>query len=106
MGEPPVEAGGVNATVACALPAIAVPIVGGPGTAPGVTLLEGAEAGPIPMALAAATVNVYAVPLVSPLTMMGEAGAVAVMPPGEDVTMYDVIGAPPFEAGGVNATPA
>ena len=106
IAEPPLEAGGVNVTVACALPAAAVPIVGGPGTAAGVTLLEGADAGPVPAALVAVTVNVYAVPLVSPLTMIGEAAPLVAMPPGEDVTAYDVIGEPPFEAGGVNATPA
>ncbi len=32
MAEPPLEAGTVNATVAWALPALAVPIVGAPGT--------------------------------------------------------------------------
>lgn len=32
MGEPPLLAGGVKVTVACALPAVAVPIVGAPGT--------------------------------------------------------------------------
>ena len=30
--EPPFEAGAVKVTVACALPAVAVPIVGAPGT--------------------------------------------------------------------------
>jgi hypothetical protein len=30
----------------------------------------------------------------------------AVTPPGEDVTMYPVIGAPPFDTGGVNLTTA
>jgi len=38
--------------------------------------------------------------------MMGEAGPLVTMPPGVDVTVYDVMGAPPFEAGGANATPA
>ena len=56
--EPPFETGGVNATVACPLPAVAVPIVGPPGTAAGVTLFEAADAGPVPTALVAFTVNV------------------------------------------------
>jgi len=37
---------------------------------------------------------------------MGDDGPLAVKPPGEDVAVYDVIGAPPFEAGGANAIPA
>ena len=39
----------------------------------GVTLLEGADAGPVPATLSAVTVKVYAWPLVSPFTTMGEA---------------------------------
>jgi len=58
MGLPPFEAGGVKLTVAWALPAVAVPIVGAPGTVAGVTLLEGLEAGPVPIALVAFTVKV------------------------------------------------
>ena len=54
IGEPPLEAGAVNVTVACPLPAVAVPIVGAPGTAPGVTLTA-AEAGPVPAAFVAVT---------------------------------------------------
>ena len=87
IGEPPLEAGGVNVTVACPTPAVAVPIVGGPGTAAGVTLFEGADAGPVPTAFAAVTVKVYGVPLVRPLTMRGEAGPLALKPPGEEVTV-------------------
>ena len=37
---------------------------------------------------------------------MGEAAPLAVTPPGEEVTVYEVIGAPPSEAGGANATTA
>jgi hypothetical protein len=58
IAEPPVDAGGVNVTVACAFPAVAVPIVGGPGTAAGVTLFEGVDGGPVPTALVAVTVKV------------------------------------------------
>jgi len=58
IGEPPVEAGGVNVTVACALPAVAVPIVGAPGRLANVTLFEGADAGPVPAAFVAVTVKV------------------------------------------------
>jgi hypothetical protein len=58
MGLPPFDAGGEKLTVAWALPAVAVTLVGAPGTATGVTLFEGLEAGPVPMALVAVTVNV------------------------------------------------
>ena len=58
IGEPPPDAGGVNVTVACVFPAVAGPIVGGPGTAAGVTLFDGADGGPVPTALVAVTVNV------------------------------------------------
>ena len=50
--------GGVQVTVAEALPAVAVPRGGAAGTVAGVTLLEAAEAGPVPAALVAATVKV------------------------------------------------
>ena len=57
---PPFDAGAVKLTVACALPGVAVPIVGAPGTvvAAGVTLLEAADAAPVPIAFVAFTVNV------------------------------------------------
>jgi hypothetical protein len=69
IAEPPV-AGALNVTVACALPAVAVTPVGAPGAvtgASGVTLFEGADAGPVPTAFVAVTVKVYAVPLVNPV---------------------------------------
>ena len=61
--------------------------VGAPGTVDGVTALDAVEAGPVPLALLAVTVNVYAVPLLSPVTVQVVAGAVAVQvkPPGLDV---------------------
>ena len=57
IAEPPLEAGGVKETVACALPPVAVPIVGAPGTLAGVTLAV-LEAGPVPSALVAVTEQV------------------------------------------------
>ena len=83
-------AGGVKATDALALPGVAVPMVGAPGAvAPvvGVTLFEAAEAALVPIALIATTVNVYAVPLVRPVTVIGEPVLVAVSPPGEEVAL-------------------
>ena len=67
IGEPPLEAGGAKKTVACAFPAVAATDGGAPGTVAGVTLLEGADAGPVPTVLVAVTVKVYAVPLVKPV---------------------------------------
>ena len=64
-------AGAVKLTVALLFPAVAVPIVGAPGTVAGVTLLEAADAAPVPTPLVAVTVKVYAVPLVSPFTARG-----------------------------------
>ncbi len=55
---PPFEAGAVKLTVACAFPAFAVAPVGSSGTVAGVTVLDFFDAWPLPLALAAATVNV------------------------------------------------
>ena len=71
-------------TVACALPAVAVTPVGAPGADAGVTLFDGADGGPVPIALVAVTVNVYAVPLVSPVItwLVAVLPAFASTPPG------------------------
>jgi hypothetical protein len=53
----------------------------------GVTLFEALDALPVPALLVAVTVNVYGVPLVSPVTVIGEALPVAVMPFGAEVTV-------------------
>jgi hypothetical protein len=55
---PPLLAGAVNATTALPDPAVAVPIVGAPGTVDGVTLPEAAEAVPVPSAFVAFTMKV------------------------------------------------
>jgi hypothetical protein len=88
--EPPLFAGGVNVTVACALPAVALTAVGAPGVpigAVGVTAFEGADGALVPTLLVAVTVNVYVVPLASPITVIGAPDPAAVIPPGEDVTV-------------------
>ena len=51
------------------------------------TELEGREAGPVPWALVAVTVKVYAVPSVRPLTVIGDENPEAVAPPGLAVTV-------------------
>jgi hypothetical protein len=53
----------------------------------GVTLLLAALGTLLPNAFVAITVNVYAVPLVSPLTVTGDVAPVPVKPPGFDVTV-------------------
>ena len=45
-------------------------------------------------------------PLVKPVTVMGLAAPDLVMPPGFDVTVYEVMGLPPSDAGGVKLTVA
>jgi hypothetical protein len=70
----------------------------------GTTAGEDVDEGPVPTQFVAVTVNVYAVPFDNPVTTIGLAAPVAVAPPGEAVTVYEVIAAPPFEAGGVKLT--
>jgi hypothetical protein len=105
---PPSLAGAVKLTVACALPGDAMPIVGAPGTVAGVTPFDAADAGPVPIAFVAVTVNVYVVPFARPVTSMDVQGAVhvPVIVPGEDVAVYDVIAEPPSLAGAVKVTVA
>jgi hypothetical protein len=76
--DPPVELGAVKAMLALALPAVATPIVGAPGTVAGVT--ETAEdATLLPLAFFAVTVQLYAEPLVRLDTVMGLLVAVPVL---------------------------
>src|ERR1700687_6300943 len=111
MGEPPVEVGAVQLTVAWALPRTALTLVGAPGGPSGVTLFDCAEAVPVPTLLMAATVNVYAVPLARPVTIWVvavELNVVAVwaVAPMYGVTVYPVTGLPPFPTGAVQLTVA
>jgi hypothetical protein len=72
----------------------------------GVTLFEAADAALVPRLFFVVTVNVYAVPSVSPVTVMGHVVAEACAPPGEAVAVYAVIAAPPLLAGAVQLTVA
>ena len=58
MALPPLEAGAVNATLACAFPAVATGLVGAPGTVLGVTAADAAESKELPAALVATTLKV------------------------------------------------
>lgn len=106
IAKPPLDAGAAKLTVAAVLPATADPIVGAPGTAAGTTLLEAVEGDPVPTAFVAVTANEYTVPFVNPVTVNGLDAPVAVFPPGLEVTVYEVIARPPFEAGAVKLTVA
>jgi hypothetical protein len=107
IAEPPLLAGAVHDTPAWALPAVPPTPVGAPGTVRGVTAALAADAAEVPAALVAVTVNVYAVPLVRPVTVADVAPVVvAVAPPGAAVTVYPVTGDPPSPAGAVHDTPA
>jgi hypothetical protein len=52
-----------------------------------VTLFDAVDAVPVPALLVALTVNVYAVPLVSPVTVIGLDDPVPERPPGAEVTV-------------------
>jgi len=83
-------------------------VVGDAVSAAGVMEAEGAELKDDPTTLLATTVNVYGVPLVNPETTQDVLGAATrhVAPPGDAVTVYDVIGEPPLLVGAVNETTA
>jgi hypothetical protein len=72
----------------------------------GVTELLAADAGDVPIAFVAVTVNVYAVPLLKPLTVIGDEEPVPVIPLGLDVTVKPVIADPPLFAGAEKVTDA
>ena len=87
MALPPVEDGALHETDACALPAVALTPVGVPGVVAGVTPLDAAEGRLGPTSFAAVTVNVYAVPLVNPANVSDVPVVVALILPGDDVTV-------------------
>ena len=100
--DPPLLTGGVNEIVAWPSPAVAVTLVGASGIVEGVTELEALDAVLVPIELVAVTVNVYAVPFVSPVIVRGDEPPVAVNPPVFEVTVYDVIAEPPLLPGALN----
>jgi hypothetical protein len=79
--------GVVKLTVALVFPAVAVPMAGAPGTVAGMTLLETADAIPVPTLLVAVTAKVYGVPLLSPLMTIGLPAPPPIKLPGLDVTV-------------------
>ena len=80
----------VKLTTALALPATAVTLLGVAMTATGAAgdkLPTVLAAAPVPPLFIAVTENVYAVPLVNPVMVIGELVPVAVRPPGLAVTV-------------------
>jgi hypothetical protein len=101
----PSVAGAVHETVTLPSPAITVGAAGFAGTPYGTTDVEGVDVVPVPFTLWAFTVNVYDLPLVSPVTVHVRVPevvhdlCVAVV----DVTVYLVMAAP-FVTAGVQLT--
>lgn len=87
-------------------PRVVAEMVGAPGAANVVAVLDAADATDDPTEVVAVTVNVYAVPALRPVTVQLVVGAEQVAPPGEAVAVYDVIEFPPFEAGADQETKA
>ena len=70
MALPPLSVGAFHVmTTFPSLSILATTLVGAPGTVRGVIAADGADASPVPMPFVAATVKVYAVPLVRPVTV-------------------------------------
>ncbi len=84
---PPSDAGAFHVTSACWSPGVAVADVGGSGTAAGVTAFDVLDGDPVPTALVAVTVNVYAVPLVRPVMVQPSVVVVQVRPSGDEVAV-------------------
>jgi hypothetical protein len=103
----PLSAPGVKATVTVPFPRVTPVMVGGSGTAAGTAGSDGSDAADGPTPLVAVTVQVYVLPLVSPLTVIAD--AVSLLLPGappssdEHEALYDVM-ALPLSFGGVNET--
>lgn len=100
---PPFEDGRLKLTFTPALSVFALTAAGARGTVAGVTLFDASEGGPVPILFIAATVNVQGSPLVRPFTVRGLAGPTAVRPV-LDVTTYEMISLPPFDAGYLKLT--
>ena len=116
IGDPPVLAGVTHVTASWVLPLVATTDVGAPGTvAAGVAGAEFADGRLMPTAFLAITLITYAVPLVRPVTVHGDAAMTVVLPhrvhdPAtplllEYFTTYSVITEPPVLTGTPHVTP-
>ena len=108
MAEPPLSEGPVNVIVTLVSPRTAESIVGAPAGPTGVTEFEALDGRDPPAPLFATTVNMYVAPFDRPdiLQLVAPAGALHVRPPGEAVTVYPVIAAPPLFVGAIQETEA
>jgi hypothetical protein len=87
MALPPLDDGALHDTAAWVLPAVALTSVGAPGVVTGVIALDALDAELAPAPFVAVTVNVYWVPLVKPVNVSDVPVVVALMLPGDDVTV-------------------
>ena len=99
IAAPPLFDGAVQETVTELSPNTPVTSVGTPGTVAGTTAPDDGDADPEPSRFVATTVNVYDVPLRSPTMVHVVVIEVQVAEPGDEVTVYAVMSAPPFEVG-------
>jgi hypothetical protein len=76
--------GALKLIVACVLVATAVTPVGAPGTVAGVTEFDAVDDALVPTPFVALTVNVYAVPLAKPVTVIEFPVELAEKPPALD----------------------
>ena len=91
---PPFEAGAVHESATEASPAVPETAVGAPGAvcaAVGVIAADAVESAPVPTAFVAATLNVYAVPFVRPVTVRVVAVVPVLIAVCAVVPMYGVI---------------
>src|SRR6185295_3415861 len=92
--------------LALALDGVATPMTGASGGPAGVTDTA-LDAGLVPRLLVAVTVQLYSVPLVRPVTVIGLAVPfTACVEAAEHAAVYPVMSLPPLLAGAVNATTA
>ena len=101
IGTPPSNTGAVQEiTEEPFAAAVAVTPVAAPGAVNAIAAPEARDATDEPDTFEATTVNVYAVPLVRPDTVQLVVAVTQVNEPGDDVTVYLVINAPPSSVGG------
>ena len=105
IAAPPFETGAVHDTTDDAFTAdVAATPVGAPVTVDGTTADVAVEAEPVPDTFVPVTVNVYDVPFVRPVTVHEVVAVLHVNEPGAEITVYELIAAPPFETGAVHDT--
>ncbi len=97
-------AGALNTTDTDAFPGVALVTLGAPGTDDGIVGSEGSNAFVVPISFVADNVHVYVLPLVRPLTVIGDAVPVLVpgVPPSSDVHDTENDWLLPLAAPGVN----